>query len=539
MGGRGPLAPVTLAIWVSMASPGAHHGLVSQSLDTLPWLVLDNLCKHLSQHDDDKVCRSLASFALTSRRCAAVSASYRFRRVVLQPEGSEDLVKIINAAQSFLGQDRLRYVREEIVDGFVAPYKGVRNQSIDDHDAEEGLDGELTWPVHRGFKQNWIIPPIQDELESETLRVLDQQWVPLIRFIQCLPGLQMLRWANSTDVPPSIVQALERRIPMVKLRVDAFELQGLHSPQGSSEGPGCGMSPEDYALALSQSLYAVNIPYYFNYGWNGGWDYHKEGLVEMVKTGNLDGQRVRHVAVTSVMPGATIELSRTFSGSGPTPATRHEWAGLRSPSSVSSQTPIPQQQGHLESLVLFGYGHSLQDLEDWRCCTDFSTLAKLELQWASLEVLQLLEDMAGNDNFASLDSLHLTVDNLAPSPDELTHTLGRLIRALRPLQHLKLTDSFEEGSHLLDDILERHGPRLRSLYLTPGEGLRTQATLGLQQFERLSSTCRRLQRLTLVIPRSQGSPDVRASHICRPRTPTTPRDGFDPPRMLVALRMGS
>ncbi|ORY14634.1 hypothetical protein BCR34DRAFT_559982 [Clohesyomyces aquaticus] len=450
-------------------------------LESLPLLVVDLLCEYLATCDSER--RSLFAFALTSKRCYAVSAKERFSQIHLHVDSPQDLASALARWDSILRVDQgVRHVRCLKITGRMRDidedpraalrYQGYEEQlSLYESDNEEN---DSFVPTSRGDFIGSDPKISQDSKDRANLN-----WLVLAQFMSTCTGLKHLVWASVDQIPRCVLDILHSLLPSARLHVQTFSLRSLYQKPGRLED----IDPDEYALLSSLSLFSICGPsiYIDEYG---HMDYSQEAIWDMVAE---SAPNLQSVCVWKQHPGAAIQDSLNLS--------RPSWAGFFW--SKEYRPPQGQGQGRLLSLALRGSGSiGLDVFRTWAGRTDFTILGSLDLRiLMDSDVFDTLSNMAEDDVFKQLRKLSIWLNPM--QIDKMDRKTNDFLSALRPLEYLDVEWYFPQPMiSILDSTLPCHGQTLKTLHL-PGK-------ISQRDMVRLRDGCPNLRTLKLSVTRTQG-----------------------------------
>lgn len=456
------------------------------SLETLPLLILENICEHLGDKLEKR--RSLLAFSLTSRCCRAAAATGLFRQIHLKIGPPEEIESKVQQWTAILQTNSgHRYVRQLKVSYATTKEdrsaEGMSGQDEEHDPYEDRVDWELRF---QSSAASFLLPSNSRMGLSGSGPIIDQSrvWMPLCHFIHTLPGLQDLVWAYN-HIAPTVLNAIHTK--GCRLHLHYCHPRSLIQPRGSLQP----ISLDDYRLATSPSLSSLVVrPHSFT---SDGMLNYTEELVEKMVSGMAPN--LKRVRLTPFGPGDTLKLREAIQLGKPA------WPGLLLPKTgEEDQRPA---LGRLQSLE-FDYG-AARDIVHWASLTDFTTLRRLSLQWRTQYGIELAE-MAMRGTFRSLQTLRLLeIHDETAMAEEALH---QMLKSLDPLQSLTITGYI--SSETFDIILHHHGA-LRNLSLFPyrdryggNESQNNSVVFSEPTIQQLAQHCPKLQQLSLPIGRTRG-----------------------------------
>lgn len=456
------------------------------SLQGLPSEILARICECL----DGDHRPSLAAFAQASKRTHDIAAGLIFRIVVFKVYNADDLARDVEDClghlrrKGVLGQVRCLVITGQAPrssDGVTTPrlYATERRWYIpklylslteDDHDEITGVLDDSK-PVIRGHHYQG------DDLASS--RQINDNWRPLARLMEELPGLTMLAFrcgGYDSQFPPCLLETLHQRLPRCRLRIDNFRLRSLNRPE---------IDEYELKLITSPNLHSISVQYeeIKGYDFDGQPNYQGDAVLRMAAGLARNLQDVR------ILRWAGNE--QDF----PLPP-RPQWNGFVTP----LREPLPFFKASLRRLDL-GSTPSVprKMLEDWAQHSNLHTLEDLTIYGAVEQ--DVLEFISNQDQLTRLQTLKLDL----PGGDRWRNTTGqtreyyeaaeRFLKRLPELSYLKLTGWVHRMS-----LSESLGSNLTTLLLEPvlDDGL------AYQEVEAIARLCPLLERLGLTLLRSRG-----------------------------------
>lgn len=457
-------------------------------LESLPWLVLSQICEHL----DDEISRScwgrrdIWAFSLTSRKCCAVAADRRFCEVQIEAATPKRTASCIAQWDDILSRDGGRY-------------RHVRRLSIKPPRINEG--GQVnSWDEEEHAPASWDMPLFcrphfhgRQELSDTTLasfKRADTLWLDFARFTEKLPGLRDLIWSFNF-MPRPILSAVHDSTRNCRLHMHHFMLESAVVPR-SGDPPSIDLDADDYALATSLSLHAVMAPLRC-YESDGRLNYNEEALEGMVASA---APNLRHLWTVSTHPEDSLRLRESRALRRPQPCP----VGLFAPMSNA---------GSLQSLHLSGLVSP--NIERWTARTDISKLQSVS-SW-NPGCVRPLADMAARGQLAQLKDIQLQDIDV---PD-IKQPLCRLLESLNPhsLRSLRLAGHIDND--VFDIIVNHQGNSLRDLSLEADECYSeghdqgnlepTPMVLTPPLAARFAGTCQNLESLHVHLDRAFGNAD--------------------------------
>lgn len=274
----------------------------------------------------------------------------------------------------------------------------------------------------------------------------DMAWAPVVDLVKTLPHLSTLVYDCRNQFPPSLLDALREHSPQCQLHHFTFGLRSLLEDVSNAY---------EMALATYPCLYAVKV---LHCGLNarGDSDYNPEAIMELVAGLAPNLKEVTMVTAKSV-------------GGNRIPRPRAPWKGL--PGFVCGGGI-----GSLTSLSLVGNTQWTPDLLlAWTRHTDFRNLRQLTLgggfnRFGNGMDDEIMQWIVNNCTFPQLRAFRVRLER-SPGGREWPNYADNaisLLKALEPLDELSVWGPFEPK--MLDAILSRHGPTLKTLDLRPTEG---------------------------------------------------------------------
>lgn len=457
------------------ASPDAHL-----TMESLPAEVLDLIAEYV--HDTHEP--SLYALASVSKCCRSAASAYMFRNIHINWSTPKRLDRDVDQWCKLLRHyNASKHVRRLRIDGrFSARAIGrldpcelaeLDNKNSDWPSLDEEIFGEKP---RRGIF--WSRLPLS--------QVKDSDWRPLVRLIEATPSLHDLIFDHKMQFPACLLQALHEVIPACRLHLLHFGLRSLTQSE---------MDPHEMAIATSPCLHAIQVHYpNCKIDSKGEDDYNEEAAMCMAAGLAPNLKRVE-------MIGSRTASSAALSNSHSTP--RKPWSGFSK--QMSNITP-----GTLHHLSI-DEDDDDQTLEEWTRHVDFSKLKSLEFSFSIGEAD--LRWLISRCHFHALSELTLTL--YGPSYDGFktpTDTVSAFFSALPPLRRLDLAGDLEHM--VLDALLIRHGPSLRSLTLSLWtleapphiEGFEPFTDFTQSHIQQIHECCPNLEDLTLPIRRTFGKP---------------------------------
>jgi hypothetical protein len=460
----------------------------ASSLETLPLLVLERICKYLSEADDDSAKRrSLWAFSLTSKSCCAVAAAERFCQIQLKVPAPDELESHLRRWTEVLSTDGCyRYVRRlKVLRVTPEEERQIHRLPVGEQD-EEGEEYEHKDDLKQRdyFDMHDFCRPSKVSIEcgKRNMRHHPEAWQPLAHFISQLPALKDLVWACGPRMPRYILSAVHAI--GCRLHMHCFHLPSLVQHRDRPQP----IDPDDYALATSPSLSSIVVSVSCFDG-NGDVSYKEEVVMRMV--GGI-APALAHVRMWYDIPGDSLSSREAIRLGKPA------WSGFFPGTAEADKLPV---LGSLQSLVLIGYINQTK-LDNWSRSTDFAKLRCLTIPWDSQSCIALAE-MAMRGDFESLHTLGLS--NIEAETHQMQEALNRLLENLNPLQRLDFGGSINEESFNI--VLRRHGGTLRklSVYLYRDEESQFPLVVFSEAVvQRLAEQCPNLEQVEFPIDRTRG-----------------------------------
>jgi hypothetical protein len=406
------------------------------SLETLPTLVLDQICELLVADGRDGIC----SFSLTSLSCAAVSRRFRLRcihlRILDKTHLTQD-VKHLEAAIGSLGQysGHLRQLKlsgsMHVTDGHSYP-----PQRPNEPTTSASFEDFVKFPREdnpRGDSEiaGARLPP------EDMKRKLNELWRPLSEFISRL-SLNDLIYACKNQFPRCLLEVLHQHSPQTRLHMHKFAIRSLHPLEDLSTS----VDPDEYTLLTSPCLTSIVFKYLNNH--IGPERVYKNVVLEALLAGIAPNIRQLSVRVVAIQPESENSSIRRILWPSP---------------SVESFNGSPEvSKARLETLVC-----DSNLINDVLNRIYIEQLAVLRIDhFVHLDLVRQLVNKAQTVGFKSLSDLSLfIICASAEARPELDFQAGLLLRALPPLTRLELHGHV--GSNAVSAIWDVHGDCLKSL----------------------------------------------------------------------------
>lgn len=495
-----------------MSFVGNKESLLPQSrLESLPVELLLIICDQLAQHEP-RTKRSLAKFALASKRCCKAADAHRFRQLNLTIRGPQKMRRDIQSwRQSVQRDERLALVRVIKLTGYPISQEGEYKESHGG-DMPKELRQNAQWIRHPILMENDGDEEEEPRLltgmdykgpyEGETLLPVqwrdEKLWQPLVDFCKELLGLEDLVFASGSPFPRCLLSHLHSDHPECRLHIHKFGLRSLiHSELHTQP-----IHPDDIALATSPCLYSI-VSATAQYRSRGTVDYNKEAIMEMA---NGLAPRLKNVYLLPIIIQAQFGPIMTVP--------RPPFQGF--PRSERDGLPGNRPRGRLHNLILNGSAIRVETLTQWTACTDFKQLRSLALKAeVGLAAVKHLTQMALENSFTALLSLEINVDvfyGLGEREADADPLAAEFLAALPPLQELHVRGAVRDKSFYAITI--RHADTLQKLYFDGGPlNGKPSATISMAAAGTLAQRCLQIVELELYIARTPG--DERETAIYR------------------------
>jgi hypothetical protein len=247
-------------------------------LESLPLILLESICEELVSIDDDR--RSLFAFSMASKRCCAVAAMERFKRVHLAVEGAEQLERVLKRWDDILSiDDRTRSVRRVKVTGSMEGKPKNDPEECSwifgcEDDLEKGrYDEEDAFSAPGSLRQFLGGYPI---ITPERKVRSNRNWRLLAQFLSRLPALKQVIWGSKDQIPRCVLDVLHSS--NTHLQVNTFGLRSLHQRRDQLQD----IDADEYALVTSPSITSISAATSYCDSL-GRMDYTIEALMEMVR----------------------------------------------------------------------------------------------------------------------------------------------------------------------------------------------------------------------------------------------------------------
>lgn len=468
------------------------------SLDGLALETLQQIAGYL--HDTHRA--SLHAFALINQTCHRAALPEIFREIHLTAGSRQALQRDVDTLRVILSRTgSARHVRHLSIEGLLRLDVEGLGQSGSETRVLDHESQEMGWSTTTGIGE--ILPDEEQILAMRHVRregpVIeraskeDMAWEPFVRLIKALPHLNTLLYDCGNQFPPSLLDALREHHPRCKLHHLTFRLRSL-----LSDIP----DPYEIALATSPCLYSIKV-ICSKRDSVGGDEFNQKAVTELV-TGLAPN--LKEIVVVAMRPG----LSKDF-GQPPT-----RWTHL--PGFVPGAGI-----GSLTSLSIVGSVlWSPELLRSWAKHTDFGNLRRLVLGggWSGRSGFRhgINDEMVGwivqNCSFPRLRTLRICLerDDMFIERPNYADIVIALFSTLQPLEELSVYGPLE--SEILDAILSRHGPTLKSLDLRPNEdplnitGFRDRRNipmvLGKEHVLQIQTHCPALEKLAIPVKRTKS-----------------------------------
>ncbi|KAF3480681.1 uncharacterized protein GIQ15_06028 [Arthroderma uncinatum] len=428
--------------------------------ESLPLEILQHICNDVAA--DCKL--DLYNYSLVSRRCCLASNPQRFQTIRF-PDLTNLSDRLACWNDVLQARSSFTYVRWLIVGGFLPFGSDSRNEKLIST-TEDDLEDYDAGTIVGG--------PYYGRLSDEK----DDDWKPLSRFIMHLPRLLNFVYSAIGIFPPCLMDAL-RSIPNCRLHLHSFGLGSLVQPPDQPQD----IDPYEYSLATCPQLYCVILQHSL---------YTTEGL----RNYNYEATQLMAAGLAPNLKRVRLIIRRPGSSPEYVAALRQPWAPWQG--FFPSRPQQPLQPGHLNAL---GFGASqVTDIREWSKYITFSSLRTLkwDAEGVSTEMFRWLSTC----NFSSLKTLVLNLEGFRIEYEQMDKVAGALLLNLPPLHSLKLTGVF--GQQTFQAVLGHH--TLYQLWLSsPPDTDAEQLVITAKRVSELAKCCARLEELTLLVPRSQGS----------------------------------
>ncbi|KAK3393942.1 hypothetical protein B0H63DRAFT_459553 [Podospora didyma] len=495
----------------------------------LPTEILSDIVKILDRTHGPSVWK----FAQASRRCYSVAGggdALKFRTISFHVISLSWLKQDIQTCTELLREtNAFSHVRRFVVFGKVqgplgsgyfkraakVPYRpspgwqpGLSARTW--HTKRMMLHGTTDLPVPQLEEQDEF--PQRAFMESTSHDKLDQDWRPLAELIESLPALADLIYQCSFQLPPCVLQALQKK-PGCRLHLYTFALRSFTDKEITD------LDPHDRALLSSPNLHSIWL---IQRGIEGRT--HRDTGARCVELPAV----IRRVLQRGMAPNLTDlrvhcgDPDDTLSYSGfPDPVVYHHQQKL---DAIGSATACPTSLRVLELKNLFHIQTSSREmpvgnLSIWSTpSTGYSSLKTLRLsqQVPQRALHELLPGPlnAGSTNFPSVTTLLFTCQ--AEGLPDFAGYLGKVKMFLRGLPKLTSLEmlGWDHSSLSLADALH---PQLATLCLEPRDGTRPNATTLHSELEpreksrpdaaeiaRIVVQCPLVEDLSLHVARSKG-----------------------------------
>ncbi|KAI0383328.1 hypothetical protein F5Y04DRAFT_287479 [Hypomontagnella monticulosa] len=477
---------------------------MAPTLDTLPLIVLEQICEYL-QASDHKW-HGLKAFSLTSKRCCSIAEKQRFSQILLLVDGLDKLQDDLTRIHEEFGVGkRLCYVRRLRIST-----RAREEPKSTEEDIEMGMQvtskREFYFDMHSFCRPRKIIRSpshinaIQDPDCAEICHQL------LARFASQLLGLQDLVWDCAVRLPPCILSVVHT--VGCRLHIYGFRLDNL-----IRNGQRIGFTdPDDFAIATSPHLHSIAVPFY-------GDDTDGEDQVEIII--DHPNQEAVLCMLAGLAPNLThiwmmpclIDFSKNTFWDDRGFAPIVDPAGFEFFREVAVKDKIVL--GGLKSLAIdLGVfaAHLDIDFVDWSLHTDFSKLRCLEITWNwnysddfeyDRDLLRPLSKMARLGALKSLRSLVIRLPLEGHRETQIAFIT--LLRCLNPLEVLDIRGPISKTA--FRTALHHHGATLRKLRVFPSPSYNdgdSNLVLSDDLVLLLATKCPKLEEVELLIMRTGG-----------------------------------
>lgn len=419
-------------------------------------LPVENL-QHIANYLHASHIPSLVSFALASKACHDVAKVWLFHNIQLEVNTTDptqlqqEAGKWTETLQRTRSQHHVRQVH-------------IVLQSSEWKLNNNGYSGwDEVYETGRYRSEDSVL--LGDGEFKPVDQETDRAWLPVADLIGLLSHVTDLVYTLAHTLPPCLLRVLHEQHPQCRLHLHRFRFKSLHEAT---------IDPHEMAIATSPCLYSVTVRHAYRMS-DGRDDWNQEAHMRLV-AGMAPNLKVVHsLTCRPASSAALYRRSRT---------PRQPWPGF--PQYKNEPSP-----SSLDFLSLFGFmGKTCLSLTKWDGVTDFASLRSLELKMYKEDSGPVLAWAAGNLQLPKLKELRLQVYQPENSVDFASSHL-EFFSMIPPLEALEYSGPHNE---ILSFILDRHGPRLRKLWL--------EQCLDLPAVREVQQKCPRLEDFKLKIKRS-------------------------------------
>ncbi|KAL8354515.1 hypothetical protein RB601_004085 [Gaeumannomyces tritici] len=495
--------------------------------------------EHIAGYVSEAHRPSIFAFSAASKACNKAARKFIFRHVSLRVDDPATLARDVAAVTEIIRtRDCHELVRSLSVEGHLILREEER-PAAPQH-PRRGAYYELTsWLEHiQAWLQRTGVSEILGDVEphpydgyrfEEPMRCPpdeDQAWGPLVRLLAELPYLAKMVYNCRNQFPPSLLDVIHTHHPRCKLHLMSFRLRSLRLP---------ALDPHELALATSPCLHTVHLKY-SSRDRKGDDDFNEQAMLELVSGLAPNLKMVRTVFLA--LPSPVASMDRIGDPQPALPTEPVVWGGL--PGFV----PDSGGKGSLTSWSPSGVAPINKEfLEKWEAVTDFACLRHLDLgaglgshsgvtadalEWMATRKpfpnlstlrIRLMREIQDDEDPIHYDDFESAANLLAPQnhPDQEgserpspTKCAIDFFDSLVPLVELAVSGHLEP--EIVDRMLARHGPTLRSLSLSPWEPIRNgymdrplpPMAITRECILRLQAQCPGLEELSLPVKRTRS-----------------------------------
>jgi hypothetical protein len=438
---------------------------------------------------------SLFSFSLASEACHRAAAFLIFRKISIIIRNREGLQRDAGRlAEALFRTDSARHVQSITIKGALrlntrmahAYNPGFRWSH------KSGLDEILEDEEPNGYDPLFVI---YDEAVIEESSEEDMAWAPFVSLLEATLGLRDLIYDCQSQLPPSLLRALQQQHPLCRLHHLTFRFRN------QLWGVSC---PYEMELATSPSLYRVKVMC-TDQDSDGEFDYNMDAVMELVAGLSPNLKEVSIAEIHSQLASSRRSVRKPL------------WQGLPGFSG--------QVTGSLTSLSLYYCGTSAL-LQNWAKHTHFDKLQHLVIGGGHENRTcgitgETMGWIARNNLFPNIKTLFINLSRNDDINEKHYYSENAIsfFQALDSLEELTINGPMEPK--MMEAVLIHHGPTLKKLSLEPCESrnnMRVRREFPMKftedQILQIQALCPVLEKLAITVMRDKSSASETAIYKC-------------------------